>query len=183
MLLAPRKLAFLLLAGLALAVAGCGSNNKGKIVGKWKVTDPSDKDPKAKDGFQKLGQMGIYMYMEFKDDSTAVMGFDADKPGMIELLKMGIPGGKVTFPAKYKLMSGNKVEIYDFSAEAKQILSGKGERMRSDIIIEGDNMTIKDADGTITKLVKITDKAPPATGPVVPDVTDPAKADPNKKPD
>jgi len=166
-MITARRLFTVALAAVALFAAGCSSNNKGKIEGKWKVTAPPDKDAKAAEGFKELGERGIYMYMEFKPDGTFYLGFGADNPGALAMLKMGMPGGKLEFPAKYRLKSGNKVEIYDLSADAKQLMSEKGDVMRSDVIIEGDNMTVKDPDGTITKLTRMKDggAAPAAAEP------------------
>lgn len=135
------------------------SNNKDAIVGKWKVTAPPDKDPGAAEGFKELGKLGIYMYMEFKKDGKFSLGFGADKPESLDLLKKSLPGGKVEFPAKYRLLEGDKVELYDLSAEAKQLMSEKGDTMKSDITIKKDEMVVKDPDGTVTKLARLKEEA------------------------
>lgn len=165
-MITARRLFTVALAAVALFAAGCSSNNKGKIEGKWRITAPPDKDASAKQGFDMMAAAGIYMYMEFKPDGTFYLGFDSDKPGALDLIKGNLPGGKTAFPAKYKLMSGNKVQIYDLSADAKQLMGGKDEKMQSDIIIEGDNMTVKDPDGTITKMQRVKEGTPaPAASP------------------
>jgi len=156
-----RVLAVVLLAGVALMSAGCGSNNKDKIVGKWKFIESPNADAETKKGLDMMAMMGAYMYFDFNADNTVVIGVESDKPGMLDLLKMSTPGGTLTFPAKYKLLSGNKVEFYDLSPEAKALIKGadKG-RMVSEIMIDGGKLTMKDPDGSIGKFERY--KAPAA---------------------
>lgn len=149
-----RSLALGLFATVALFAAGCGSNNTGKIVGKWKLTTPPSKTDKEKQEFEAMTKMGIFMVIEFKADNTIVLGIDSDKPEFLELIKKGVPGQKFSFEAKYKLLMGDKVEVYDVKdKELKDVF--KGDKARSDILINGDDMTIKDPDGSITKLTKM----------------------------
>jgi hypothetical protein len=147
-------LAFGLFTIVALLSAGCGSNNTGKIVGKWKLTSPPSKTQKEKDEFEAMSKLGVFLYLEFKTDNSLVLGIDSDKPDLLNMLKKGAPDQKFTFEAKYKLLMGDKVEVYDVKdKELKDVF--KGDKARSDILINGDDMTIKDPDGSITKLTKM----------------------------
>jgi hypothetical protein len=152
------RLFVIVLAGLSVSFAGCSSNNKGKIVGKWKFVSSSDNNKESQKNIDQMKEMGAYLYFEFKADNTLVVGLDADKPEMIQFIKAMVPNNKVTWTGKYKLQSGNKVEIHDMEPDAKQFI--KGDKARSEIIIDGDNMTIKDPDGSSAQLVRIKDAAP-----------------------
>jgi hypothetical protein len=152
--IAMRALGLIAVCGLALACTACSSNNTGKIEGKWKLVSAPSKDSKGKDEFDAMNKMGVYLYFEFKSDQSLVIGIGADDPKMLDLIKSTVPGQKVTWMAKYKLMSGDKVEVYDVKDEEfKKFM--KGEKGRSDITIVGDDMTIKDPDGSTSKLVRM----------------------------
>ena len=147
----------LALAGLALTVTGCSSNNTGKIIGKWKISAPPEKDPKTKEEFEAMGKMGLFVFIEFKADNALLLGLGSDKPETLDMLKALAPKGKepkTSWEAKYKLLPGDKVEVYDMKDdETKKMF--KGDKARSDIIITGDEMTIKDPDGSMTKLTRM----------------------------
>jgi hypothetical protein len=153
-----RKLAFVLFAGLALVVAGCGSNNKGKIEGRWKVTTfPEKTDAKTKNEMDQLGKMGLYLFLEFKSDGTMSVGLGADKKEVLDVIKAMAPQQKTTWDMKYKLLSGDGVEVYDMPADLQSGgggLFGKKDRARVSIKINGDDMTLVDDEGT-TKLTKV----------------------------
>src|SRR4051812_34659641 len=104
-----RRIAPVLLAVGLILVVGCGSNNKGKIVGKWKlVSYPGMED------FEKASKdTGLIMYFEFEPNGTFALGFDAENKNILDLIKAKTGGTR--FTAKYKLLSGDGVEIYDFS--------------------------------------------------------------------
>lgn len=154
---ASRTLALVALFGLALAAAGCGSNNKGKIEGRWKIVSLPEKVQKGKNDMAEMAKMGLYVYMEFRPDGTATFGVGADKQEMMDLIKMAAPNQKVTWDAKYKLRSGDGVELYDLP---KDIQSGGGglfgnkDRARVKVKINGNEMKMTDEDGTAT-LTKI----------------------------
>src|SRR5262245_60228822 len=94
MLSVSRKFAFVLLAGFALAAAGCGGNAS-KIVGKWKVASVGEKG----------GGEGINPYMEFKSDGTGTFGMEITDPKAKELF-----GDGFSFPFKYKV-TGDTIEL------------------------------------------------------------------------
>lgn len=132
----------------ALLFTGCGSNNTGKIVGKWKAVSFSKKN----EDMEKMKQMGVAMAFEFKADGTFGMEFapDDDKPGsaaMAKLASTGLQGKETT--GKYTLGMGDRVTF----SGAKDILQGK--KAASDISVNGDNMTWKDGDGSTMQLTRI----------------------------
>lgn len=89
---ASRGFAFVVLAALALAATGCGSNNKGKIEGKWKfVSFPEKTTAKGKDGMAEMGKLGLFLYMDFAPGGAATLGVGAEKPEMLELMKAAAP--------------------------------------------------------------------------------------------
>lgn len=121
MLLAPRKLAFVVLAGLALVAAGCGSNNKGKIVGKWKADSVGDGDP-------KMAQLG--------DDMGLFFEFSADGKFNASVSILGTT--KEVGSAKYSLGSGDWVNLTDINPPQQD---GKTQS-KEKVTINGDKMTI-----------------------------------------
>ncbi|HEX3146606.1 MAG TPA: hypothetical protein VHR66_00800 [Gemmataceae bacterium] len=160
MLRASRKTAYLVLAGLALVAAGCGSNNKGKIEGKWKITEfPSEPNSNTKDTFADLGKMGLYIAMEFKSDESLVMALAADKPETLEFVKLMSQGKPTSWNAKYKLESGDGVEFYDLPKDMQNKggggLFGSKDRAKVKIKIDGDNMTMTDDTSKVIKLVRV----------------------------
>ncbi|MBN9119993.1 MAG: hypothetical protein J0I06_12660 [Planctomycetes bacterium] len=158
MLSASRKVAFVLLAALAITATGCGSNNKGKIEGKWKVVSfPEKTSEKNKNDVAEMGKLGIYVYMEFKPEGAFVFGVGAEKQEMLDMMKALAPNQKTTWDAKYKLLSGDGVEIYDLPKDMQKEgsgLFGNKDRARVKVVINGDEMKMTDDDGTAT-LTKI----------------------------
>lgn len=136
-----RLTATLAVAVIALAFTGCSSNNTGKIVGKWKMVSGSSSE------LETLKKMGLTMAWEFKADgtfATSVVSLNDDKgggTGLADTSKM--PRGK------YNLGFGNTVNFTDDTA------TGKDKRMTTNITIDGDNMTMKDPDGTTMQLVRV----------------------------
>src|SRR5258708_2795394 len=106
----PRNLAFVLLAGLALAAAGC-SSGKDKIVGKWKIASMTKdgKEEKAPPGsdaaiieFTADGNVNLVMDLSgLPPELKAKM--DQDKE-TAEKMKKGMPLGKYT-------VSGDTIEV------------------------------------------------------------------------
>lgn len=152
-----RPLAFLTACTLALLCTACGSNNKGKIEGKWKFVSLPSQDEKSKQDLEQLTQLGVYLYLDFKPDGMMTMALGADNPQVLDRMKMGVPNQKISWDARYKLLSGDKVELYDVKDEELR-KAFKGEKARSDFMIAGDDMTIKDPDGAIVKLTRLKDK-------------------------
>jgi hypothetical protein len=155
-----RRTAVLALAGLTLAVAGCGSNNTGKIEGKWKVTDlGSGATAKSKEEYAQMSKMGLHLVMEFKPDGMLTLGVGADKPETLDFVKM-LAGGKPTsWDAKYKLLSGDGVELFDLPKEMQEKgaegVFGKKDRSRVNVKIDGDQMTITGDDGKAMNLTRV----------------------------
>jgi len=147
MLSAPRKIAVVLLAGLAIAVSGCGSNNTSKIIGKWKLASAPGFEEQAK----MLDAFKAYVYFEFKPDGVAVIGADFTDPAMRDMIaKAGDKGDKMSMTGKYKLLNGDDVELSGLGDPKKGGGLFKGDQSRVKIKIDGDNMTITGSDGTGT---------------------------------
>ncbi len=142
----------LLISATALTLSSCSSNNESKIVGKWKLVESSKPEE-----IKQMSDVGMYLYFEFRADNTFDMGIGSDKPGMLDLIKM--TGKPVVYPGKYKLGSGDTVNFSEFKGPDGKGFDGK-DKARSNITIEGDNMTIKDADGKTMKLVKVSATTP-----------------------
>lgn len=150
---ALRTLAVPALAVCTLVLAGCGageSNNKDKIIGKWKMDNMPGL---SADDAKMAKEKGMYFYFDFKADGAMVMGIDSTQAEVATKLKES--GQKTTFPGKYKLLAGDKVEVYDMEGEEGKKLFGGKDKAQTEIKITGDNMTIKDPDGTSMNLIKM----------------------------
>lgn len=156
-LFVSRNIAFVLMIGLAFSATGCGSNNKGKIEGKWKLIEsPAETNAKTKSGLERMAKQGVYMYLEFKPDGGLTIGIGADKPEVLEIIKAMAPNKQITWDAKYKLLSGDGIEIYDMPKEM-QSQGGpfsRKDRARGIAKITGDEMALSDDEGT-TKLTRM----------------------------
>jgi hypothetical protein len=136
-----RLLAFVVLASFAFLTVGCGSNNKDKIVGKWRLA-AENVPPEAQ---VLVGKM----YIEFKPDGKVAMGVDTAALGPLE--KVGMAGQPTTIDfATYKLRSGDGVDM-TLLPEIKEQLKGQTPIRdgRVTIKIDGDNMTLTDAKDTV----------------------------------
>ena len=148
----PTRLAFLaLFAGMAVLAAGCGkSNNEGKIQGKWKIEYAPGFDQNT---VKQLAAMQTYAYIEFGKD-TCTIGVYSDNPDVLKGLAQS--GEKSTITCKYKLLSGDGLEMYDLPPELKQMgTGGKADRARTKVKIDGDTMTMTDDDGKQGKLTRV----------------------------
>lgn len=132
------------------------TNNKDKIVGKWKVTEFGGQDKKTKADFEQMSKLGIHVALEFKADGGLVMAVGSDDPKLLDLIKQSAPGQKLVWEAKYKLLAGDTVELYDLSDDLKKMF--KGEKAQSEVAIKDDGMKMKDADGTTILLARIKPK-------------------------
>jgi len=154
---ASRKVAFVLLAVLAVVATGCGSsNNKGKIAGKWKITGGGGI---KEDELKMMDAFGINVFMEFRDDGTGNFGMQASNAEFQKALEQ--KGEKTSFSFKYKLGSGDVVEFYDLPKDAGDKKAGGSpfggkDKEKANIKIDGDNMTISDDDKLKTDPLKLT---------------------------
>jgi len=146
-----RPLPVLAVALLALSCSACASKNEGKIVGKWKMISGAGIDQQAKE----LEPLSAYMFMEFKADGSLIIGAESSDPNLQKVLQGS--GAKTTLSCKYHLRSGATVEFTDMLKEMQTGGGpfGKSSKARTNVTIDGDNMTMKDSDGTTMKLVKI----------------------------
>ena len=143
-----RKVAFTLLAALALASASCNANAK-KIVGKWKLTDAAA----AKKGETKDNDK-IVLFLEFKEDGTGQFGIEVNDPELKKLFgesKDKLP----TF--KYKV-SGNTLELFDLPKDGAK---GEGpfakkDRVSARMVFDGDNSVTLTSDDEKEKPVLLT---------------------------
>jgi len=155
-----RPLALFVVGAVALLCTACGSsNNKGKIVGKWKINELPHKDNEAKEDFEGLSKLGIYVYFDFRADNTLEMGVGADKPETLEFVKAMSKGQALQWTAKYKLLSGDGVEFYDLPKEMQEkgggIFGKNKDRARTNVKIDGDRMTMTDDDGKTGQLSRV----------------------------
>jgi len=124
----------------ALLFTGCGSNNTGKIVGKWRV-DSSTAKPEE---FNKLKAIGVAMAFEFNADGTFSMlavplndspiAKVAADAATAEMKKKNASG-------KYSLGMGASVRMSD--------LGDGGKESTVTVTIDGDSMTFRDGSGTM----------------------------------
>jgi uncharacterized protein (TIGR03066 family) len=126
----PRRLLLGALALAFLALASCDfigpSNNKGKIVGKWR----GSVNLYGKQNFP------VSMVMEFeKDGSFLIKGY-----GPTKTLKV---------TGKYRLNGGDYVTLFDLS---EPIMGSTVHREK--VTIEGDSLTMVDTDGTTMKFTR-----------------------------
>ncbi|AMV28057.1 hypothetical protein VT84_26870 [Gemmata sp. SH-PL17] len=152
-----RTIGFVLLVGCTMFTTGCGSSNKGKIEGKWKVTAfPEKTSGKNKQDMDEIAKAGMYIYLEFKADGGLTVGLGADKPEMLAIVKAASPNQKITWDAKYKLLSGDGVEVTDMPKDMQSGggLFGQKDKARVKVNITGDQMSLTDNEG-VTKLTKI----------------------------
>jgi hypothetical protein len=155
-----RSLALIAVCGLAALSTACGSKNKGKIEGKWKLTEaPTGKADDA-ENFKQMAQQGLYMYFDFKGDNTLTIGLHSDNEEMIKMMKSFAPNQQLAWTVKYKLLSGESVEFYDLPKELQEkggggLFGTNKDKARTKVHIDGDNMTMTDSDGKSGKLVRI----------------------------
>ena len=144
MLYWSRAVALGLILALAHFCTGCGSNNAGKIEGKWKIAS----GPGLTDGeLQALEWLKATPYMEFKADGTVVSGLDA-RPDVIRSMEKHRKNLTQTQTGTYKLLSGNNVQLAGIG-EVKGPSDGTAKAGRVAVVIGGDSMTLTAADGTL----------------------------------
>ena len=125
-----RRFVVALAAGLTLLALGCaGSDNKGRIEGKWKVLSGTDNDDeyRAREAFFTFDDEGTATFDRVPDAQTQARTPLGEKP----------PGWPVKW--KYKLGPGGAVTFYrlppDF-AEKCELISADGDRARVAVWIE-----------------------------------------------
>jgi hypothetical protein len=139
MILARRKVAFLVLSGLALAAAGCGkSNNEGKIVGKWKATAVPGMSPEEQKKLNDLPPEALSAVIEFTADGRMIMSLNM----LGQSQQLGT--------AKYTLGSGDWVNLTDLSPPQ----NGKTQS-RDRVVISGDTMTVDTEKGEKITLTRV----------------------------
>jgi hypothetical protein len=128
------------------------SNNKGKIVGKWKITGGSEM--KAED-LKMLENFKLIPYMDFKEDGIVTFGIDTNDAEMKKLLAKDAE--KNTYRFNYKLGAGDEVEL-SVPKDAKKggpNPFGKKERFAATIKIDGDKMVLTDDEKKTLELKKL----------------------------
>ncbi len=132
---------------LVVAASGCGgSNNKGKIEGRWKFVSVGDRPADA-----PLQNASLL----FREDGSVTLERDGPTPA---------PDSKVQPPRwKYKLLAGDDADFYDLPADATErfgFFPAKNGVCRVTIKIESKTggkyedreMTLTDASGQTLKL-------------------------------
>lgn len=142
--LSLRRIAPLVLLACAGLVAGCSSNNKGKIEGRWKFVSVPGVDEKM---VQQLAAEKVYLFVDFSPNGTMTLGAASEDKDVQQRLNQS--GEKVTMSCKYKLLSGDDVEFYDLPKEMQEKggLFGSKDRARTKVKVTGDTMTMTDPDG------------------------------------
>lgn len=139
-----RLTATLAVAVFALAFIGCGSNNKDKIVGKWKMVSASKGDE-----IETMKKMGLALAWVFNADGTFAMEVVSAEAGK-EPSPLAGAFDKSKLPSgKYTLAMGDTVNFSD-------VKNGSGDkRLTTNITVNGDNMTMKDPDGSTVQLTRV----------------------------
>jgi len=155
-----RPFALIAVCAIAMLCTACGSKNKGKIEGKWKLIEAPASNEKDSETFQEMSKSGLYMFFDFKADKSLTIGLHSDSEDMLKMVKALAPNKKITWDAKYKLLSGEGVEFHDLPKDLQEQAGGglfgrNKDRARTKIHIDGDNMTMTDDDGKSGKLVRI----------------------------
>lgn len=145
-----RTPAVAVVCSVALLLSSCGgpSNNKGKIDGRWKMVSASKQDP----NMAALKQAGVAMGFEYKPDGTFSVFFVEDNNTPQAKLATQLANNELKgkdFSGQYTLASGDRVNY----TGAKDMFNGK--KATSNVTISGDNMTMKDPDGTTMQLVRV----------------------------
>jgi hypothetical protein len=143
--IAPRKLAFVLLAGLAFVAAGCSGGNK--IVGKWKAVSMTDKDGKE----EKADLLGMTMLMEFTSDGKVKMGMDMSGLPAEAKEKMSKEMSETMEIGTYKV-SGDTLDIQPKEKSKDNNPFGKNDKVK--FKVEGDTLSLTAEDGTL-KLTRV----------------------------
>jgi hypothetical protein len=128
------------------------SDNKGKILGKWKILEAPGFDA---DLAKALEAQKIYAYIEFTAKGACTIGVTSDDPDVKKTINAA--GEKTAIGCKYKLLAGDGLEMYDLPKELADAnpFGGKGDRAKTKVKIDGDKMTMTDDDGKTGKLVRI----------------------------
>jgi hypothetical protein len=155
------RLAALSVVGVAVSTAASASEpapmpravkDKPKLVGKWKLEsfDGQDDDMKA------MKALEMYLYFDFADDGSLTIGIDTTHANGKEMLAKS--GQQLTWKCKYKVLSGEEIEVYDLP---KEMQNGNGgpfgnkDKAKSKVTIKEDEMTMKDPDGKTAKLTRM----------------------------
>jgi hypothetical protein len=125
------------------------SNNKDKIVGKWKLTGGTD--------LEALETFKAVVFLEFADDGTASLGVEVGDPEFKKLLEKS--DQKTTFGFKYKLGAGDDLELYDLPKDLQEKQEKVGscakDRRKCVVKIDGDKMTLTDDQKKTIELKKL----------------------------
>ena len=144
-----RNCLFALLAVFALSATGCGtSNNKGKIVGKWRMENLNGAPEKD------MAEFKLVVFIQFNEDGTARIAAESADPRIQKALAADT---KTAQSFRYKLLAGDMVEMYELPKDMQAGgggLFGKKDRAKVKIQINGDRMTMID-DNTNLQLTKI----------------------------
>ena len=129
------------------------------MIDRWKVTSGLGVDA---DKLKQLDAAKVYVYLEFNADGTARIGSDSfDLTIRASLMK-----GKDTEPVsmKFRVVSGDRVEFYDFPKESASGVITKGDGGRATITVQGDVMNVIFSDNKVGT-PHARDEQDPLTGP------------------
>lgn len=117
----------LFVACAALFLTGCSSNNKGKIVGKWKSTNLPDTAGKDKETLKLAEEVALIF--EFTEGGKMT--------GTASITMFGQTQTKQVMSADYSLGSGDWVFFSNIQSDKSGL-----KKSRDKIVINGDTMTI-----------------------------------------
>ena len=142
MLAVSRKCSFVLLTTVALVATGCGSNNAGKIEGKWQATSLPGLGEKEAAAFKMLGEGNVKLVMEFAGGKMTMT---------VNINMLGQSKTQQVASADYSLGSGDTVNFTNLKPPAKNGAT----KSRDKITINGDTMTIAMESGENVTLTRM----------------------------
>lgn len=146
--IALRLIATLAVCGVALLFTGCGSNNTGKIEGKWEEVSNSELGQEL----NEVRAQGLKIIYHFKPDGTlkvAVKEADDSLRATLAAIKANLATLELDTEGKYTLLSGDMVQF----TGAKNALGTK--ELICYITIVDDTMTLKKPDGNIVTFTRL----------------------------
>jgi hypothetical protein len=142
MRLSTRPLALIAVCGVAMLCTACGSNNKGKIVGKWKATALPGMSAEDTEKFKAMGD-AMSVVIEFTADGKMI--------GTITMDMFGKKNSQEIMSANYKLGTGDWVHFTNIKPPPKD----KKTESKDKVVINGDTMTLETEKGDKFTLTRI----------------------------
>lgn len=134
---------------VALGSLSCtSSNNSGRIVGKWKITELSPEQAARMKWPLKFGDtFGLAAFYEFREDGTFSRGMWF-KTAEMEKFVQGLAKRELVSKGRYRLLEGDGVELSDLDAD--DLFGRGGAKQTVRVTITDDAMKLTDGQGTLT---------------------------------